>query len=174
MADLTERLAKISLIVSDVDGVLANGITLLDSGMEAKIFNVKDGFGFKMAKHAGMQTAILTARVCEAVAKRAKMLSIDYYEAGHSNKLPALLHIMASANVTESEVLYVGDDIPDLICKQGVGVFAAPLDAASRVLREADMITTVQGGQGVIREVVEAVLQAKKILTETENFFIGV
>lgn len=171
---LAKKLRAIKLIVLDVDGVLTEGAIVYGSGgLELKTFNVQDGFGITMAQHAGLKFGILTGRVSETVARRAKELHFDYYESGHFYKKDALIGIMTDAGLTRDEVLYMGDDILDLVCQPQVGVFVAPQNARDRVKSSADWVTKAQGGCGAVREMIDGLLAAQHKLKESEDYFIG-
>lgn len=168
-----ERCAAIRLMVLDVDGVLSDGsITYAGEETEIKAFNVQDGFGITLARQAGIKTAILTGRIAAPVKRRAAELKFDYYEAGHFNKEQALHQIMQQAKVARDEVLYMGDDILDLVCRPHVGVFVAPANANARVQSQADWVTQLRGGHGAVREMINTVLQQQGKLEATENYFI--
>lgn len=171
--DLTSKLKAIRLIVMDVDGVLSDGsIIYHDLTSEIKAFNVQDGFGITLARRAGLLTAILTGRVSPMVERRAKELKIDFYEAGHFHKAPAMLQLSIKSQMKPNEILYIGDDILDLSCRPYVGLFVAPSNARNRVKQEADWVTKDSGGRGAVREVIDTVLQAKGSLEYTENSFL--
>lgn len=170
---LNYRLSLIELIVLDVDGVLTDGrIMYHGNGDEIKAFNVLDGFGITMARHSKIKTAILTGRISSSVKRRALELKFDYYEAGHFNKTNALKGIINQAQMKQSQVLYMGDDILDLVCLPYVAVLAAPLNAHTRVKEHADWISTRPGGSGAVREVIDLILAAKGSLRECEDHFL--
>ena len=171
---LKEKLNAIQVIVLDVDGVLSDGrIILHGEGEEIKEFHVQDGFGITLAKQAGLKTAILTGRISPPVAKRAKELKFDFYEAGHFHKAPALNELMQKNGWQRDQVLYMGDDILDLVCQPLVGVFVAPANANKRVKQQADWITENAGGFGAVREMIDELLEARGQLTATENIFLS-
>jgi 3-deoxy-D-manno-octulosonate 8-phosphate phosphatase (KDO 8-P phosphatase) len=160
--------------VLDVDGVLTDGSIIYAGGeLDVKVFHVQDGFGITLAKKAGLLMGVLTGRVAAAVERRVKELKFDYYECGHFHKHNALQNMIRSAGVDKSEVLYMGDDILDLPCISGVGVFVAPDNAMNRVKQEATWVTSKQGGDGAVREMINALLDAQGLLQSTEEFFIG-
>lgn len=170
---LQRKLAGIKLLVLDVDGVLTDGsIIYAEANADIKAFHVQDGFGITMARHAGLKTAVLTGRVASAVERRVKELGIDYYECGHFHKQNALQAIIRAAEVSVSEVLYMGDDILDLALLPFVGVFAAPANAQARVKSAAAWVTTRAGGNAAVREMINAVLEAKGLLHSVEDFFL--
>lgn len=167
-----DLLSPIKLIILDVDGVLAKNVIYAGTAQELKMFNTKDGFGITMCRKVGIKTGVLTGRSSEPVHVRMSELKLDYYAHGHFNKEQALLDMIKEAGVNKEEILYMGDDILDLVCQQHVGVFACPADAVQRVMHDADFVAQKNGGEGCVREVIEAVLNAKGILRDTENQFI--
>ncbi len=173
-AQLKQKLRNIKLIVLDVDGVLTDGAIILDGkDSDTKRFHTLDGFGITLAKQAGIRFGIITGRVSDAVERRVDELKIDYYECGHFYKQEALQGIIASASLTSEQVLYMGDDVLDLVCKPQVGVFVAPANAAARVQQEADWITNRKGGDAAVREMIEVLLDVQGLLKSTEDYFIG-
>ena len=171
---LKQKLQRIKLIVLDVDGVLTNGAIIL-SGLDSdtKQFNAQDGFGITLARQAGIRFGILTGRTSDAVKRRVKELKIDYYECGHFYKQDALQAMINDAALSAEQVLYMGDDILDLVCKPHVGVFVAPANAMNRVKQNADWVTQRKGGDAAVREVIEVLLEAQGLLKITEDYFIG-
>ncbi|MFQ5587674.1 MAG: KdsC family phosphatase [Nitrospiria bacterium] len=171
---LKEKFRPVRLIVLDVDGVLTNGaITYAGGDTEIKAFHVQDGFGITMARHAGLKFAVLTGRVSDTVARRVAELEFDYYESGHFYKKDALIGMIRDAGLENHEVLYMGDDILDLVCRPHVGLFIAPNNALSRVKAEADWVTEKSGGSGAVREMINVLLEAQGKLKASEDYFIG-
>jgi len=172
--ELKQKLCAIKLVVLDVDGVLTDGAIIYAGGdTDVKEFHVQDGFGITLARQAGLKFAVLTGRTSDAVQRRVTELKFDYYECGHFYKQDALQEIINDAGLTKNEVLYMGDDILDLVCAPYVGVFIAPANALPRVQQEADWVTTRKGGDTAVREMIDTVLEAQNTLTKTENYFIG-
>ena len=168
------KLRDIKLIVLDVDGVLTDGsIIYAEDDTDIKSFHVQDGFGITLARQAGLQLGVLTGRVSTAVKRRVKELKFNYYECGHFYKQEALQDMIKAAGVNQSEVLYMGDEILDLVCLPHIGVFVAPANAQSRVKQDAHWITERAGGNAAVREVINTVLDAQDKLTSTEDFFIN-
>jgi 3-deoxy-D-manno-octulosonate 8-phosphate phosphatase (KDO 8-P phosphatase) len=172
--DLQKKLRDIKLIVLDVDGVLTDGaITYAGGDTDIKAFHVQDGFGVTLARQAGLKFAVLTGRTSDAVKRRVTELRFDYYECGHFYKQDALKEIIDKAGLKKENVLYMGDDILDLVCAPFVGVFVAPDNALPRVKQDADWVTTRKGGDTAVREMIDSLLDAQEKLTSTEDYFIG-
>jgi 3-deoxy-D-manno-octulosonate 8-phosphate phosphatase (KDO 8-P phosphatase) len=173
-SELKQQLQKIQLIVLDVDGVLTDGaIILAGKDSDTKAFHVQDGFGVTLARQAGLRFGILTGRTSDAVARRVQELKIDYYECGHFYKQDALSEMIKTADLSAEQVLYMGDDVLDLVCKPVVGVFVAPANAVTRVKQDAHWVTQRNGGDAAVREMIDIVLDAQGVLTVTEDYFIG-
>lgn len=172
--DLKKKLSVIKLIVLDVDGVLTDGAIIYSGGdTDIKAFHVQDGFGITLAQKAGLQFAVLTGRTSDAVKRRVTELKFDYYECGHFYKRDALKEIINKAGLKKENVLYMGDDILDLVCAPYVGVFVAPDNALTRVKQNADWVTIRKGGDTAVREMIDALLDVQGTLTSTEDYFIG-
>ena len=173
-SELKQQLQKIQLIVLDVDGVLTDGaIILAGKGSDTKAFHVQDGFGITLAKQAGIRFGILTGRTSDAVSRRVQELKIDYYECGHFYKQDALREMIKTAGLRSEQVLYMGDDVLDLVCKPEVGIFVAPANAVTRVKQDAHWITQRKGGDTAVREMIDTLLEVQGVLTATEDYFIG-
>ncbi|MFA5627508.1 MAG: HAD hydrolase family protein [Thiohalomonadaceae bacterium] len=170
---MQERLHAIKLIVLDVDGVLTDGsITYAEDHSDIKSFHVQDGFGITLARQAGLQLGVLTGRSAKAVQRRVDELKFDFYEHGHFYKQDALQDMIKAANVTRDEVLYMGDDVLDLVCLPYVGVFVAPANAQARARQAASWVTERRGGDAAVREMINTLLAAQNKLKETEDYFL--
>jgi 3-deoxy-D-manno-octulosonate 8-phosphate phosphatase (KDO 8-P phosphatase) len=153
---------QIEMILSDVDGVLTDGLIHLDSqGNEAKTFNARDGLAIKSWQEAGFQFGIITARSSTVVQRRAAELGIRIVQQGCEAKLPAARSIANEHGWRLDQVCYIGDDLPDLPVIQEVGLGVAVADAAPEVRRAADLVMQRSGGAGAVRELVEILLKAK-------------
>ena len=171
---LQDKLRKIKLIVLDVDGVLTDGaIIYAGASIDTKEFHVQDGFGITLGRQAGLQFAVLTGRTSDAVKRRVTELKFDYYECGHFYKQDALQEMIRKAGLEAEQVLYMGDDILDLVCKPHVGLFVAPANALPRVQQEADWVTQRRGGDTAVREMIDTLLEVQGLLKSTEDYFIG-
>ncbi len=161
-SELAARLRAVKMLVTDVDGVMTDGSIIFDAnGSELKIFNVRDGSGIKFLKRSGIQTAILSARECPAVRHRAENLGMDYCITGAVDKLPAYRKLLAETGLSDADICYVGDDLPDIPPMRAAGLPVAVADAADPVHQFAAYVTTARGGSGAIREVAEMILKAQ-------------
>jgi 3-deoxy-D-manno-octulosonate 8-phosphate phosphatase (KDO 8-P phosphatase) len=157
---------RIRLVGLDVDGVLTEGgIYLGDvdgARLEFRRFDILDGLGIKMMQRAGIEVAIITGRVSEAVAFRALELGItDLVQDKHARKLPALRRLLTAKGMGLHEVAFVGDDLPDLAVLRVVGLPVVVANCTEDVARLGAVRLTRNGGRGAVREFAEALLRAR-------------
>ncbi|HET8775700.1 MAG TPA: HAD-IIIA family hydrolase [Thermoanaerobaculia bacterium] len=154
--------ADIRLIISDVDGVWTDGrIIYAGERNEIKEFNVRDGLAAKLAQRAGITVALLTSRSSHALERRARELGIHELHQGAGNKLEAAERLAQRLGVPFDQILYAGDDLPDLAPMTRVGISAAPSDAAPEVRGVATWKLDAAGGAGAFRELVERLLRER-------------
>jgi 3-deoxy-D-manno-octulosonate 8-phosphate phosphatase (KDO 8-P phosphatase) len=160
---LEARLQRVELILSDVDGVLTDGGLFYDAhGSETKKFHVRDGLGIKLWQRAGFKFGLVTARTSNIVRMRANELGLDLVRQGHENKLPIVEQILAEFEYSPEQLCFIGDDLTDLACLQYAGVGATVADAAHELREEADFVTSLPGGRGAVRELVETLLKSQQ------------
>lgn len=165
--EIKSKFQKIKLAAFDVDGVMTNGgLIYLQDGSEAKVFNAKDGLGLSMLNKAGIITAIITAKNSPIVQKRAQDLNITKVFLGQKNKKVALDELCKEFNLKYEEILYMGDDLPDLEVLKSTGISACPNDAVDEVKEICNCICAKNGGCGAVREVCDEILKAKNVTFE--------
>lgn len=165
---LKERCLRLKLILTDVDGVMTDGtIFILPTGEEARVFNVRDGYGVILAHAAGLETGIITGRSSNAVTERARTLGMSVVKQGSLDKIRLFEEILAEKSLAPHEVAYIGDDYPDLPILQRVGLSATPADAPMALKEAAFMVMESAGGRGAVREFIEAILRAREALVPT-------
>ncbi len=153
-------LAKIKMLIMDVDGVLTDGTIIINAdGTESKRFSLRDGHGIKMWHRAGLKSAIISGRSSEATIVRAQQLSIEHVLQGCKKKLPAFESFLAKVGLNAVEVAYIGDDHLDLPIVRRAGLGVAVADAAAELKQIADFVTKAAGGGGAVREVIEHILK---------------
>ena len=158
---MEEKLAKIKLLLLDVDGVLTNGQIIYDNqGNELKAFDVKDGHGLKLLQRAGIKIGIITGRSSEVVQLRARELGIEILYQGALQKLDPYLEILAEQGLTDNQVAYVGDDIIDLPILRRAGFSATVADAVPDMFPLVDYVASRPGGRGAVREICDLLLRA--------------
>lgn len=160
--EIESRLARVRLLILDVDGVLTDGsITLDGDGAEWKTFHVRDGVGLRLWREAGHALAIITGRSSAAVARRAAELGIDVVRQGVGDKLAAAEEILRGFRLDWSETAAIGDDLPDLPVVTRAEVGFAVADACFELRAAATVVTGAPGGRGAVREAVERLLRAR-------------
>ncbi len=153
---------KIKLVLLDVDGVLNDGTLLYTANGEIiSPFNVRDGFAMVQLQKCGIPIGIITGRYSPSLSERFQHLNIKIVYQGTNNKLAAYKEILAKTGLQDSEVVFMGDDIPDLPVLKQVGIPAAPQDAAPEVLAVAKYIAPCPGGRGAVRALAETILKAQ-------------
>jgi 3-deoxy-D-manno-octulosonate 8-phosphate phosphatase (KDO 8-P phosphatase) len=192
------RAKKIRLILFDVDGVLTDGkiwifpapagaqqatqahaaqnedkggFGLLSQTMiEAKGFNAHDGTAFSLARLAGIKTGLITKRISETVALRARDLKLEHVHQGIQDKLTCFEEILKQENLKAAEAAFVGDDVIDLPVMRTCGLAIAVANARREVKKEAHVVTEHNGGDGAARDAVEYILKAqgkwKRVVSE--------
>lgn len=148
----------------DVDGVLTDGgVWWGPGGQEWKRFAFADIMGVSLARRAGLILALISGEDSPLVDRFAEKLLIRHVIKGCRDKAAALRHFAAEANLDPGQICYMGDDVNDLAAMAVAGFSAAPASASPDVLAQASMITRASGGQGAVREVVDALLAARGI-----------
>ena len=165
MADATEleeRLARVQLLLLDVDGVLTDGgVTWTDAGVEQKTFNIRDGLGLRLWQRVGGRVGIVTGRSSRVVQLRAEELGIGIVRQGVEDKLEAAAGIVAACGLSWERTAFIGDDLPDLPVVMRCGLGVAVADACPELAAAAALVTTLPGGRGAVREVVEMMIRAR-------------
>ncbi len=160
--ELRSRFARIRLLAMDVDGVLTDGGLLYSStGEEHKRFHISDGLGIVLLRLFGVRVAWISGRSHHGVERRAKDLGVDYLLQGIRDKEAALIQLSEHCGMPLSEIAYIGDDWNDLLAFRAAGVRVAVANAAVEVKAAADLITQYSGGEGAVREVCMALLDAR-------------
>lgn len=155
-------IARIRLLVLDVDGVLTDGTVLLGAGdEECKAFHTRDGAGLALWRDAGYHITFLTGRGGEAVRRRARELRIPRIWEHVRDKLAAWDEIRAHYGLADHEIAAMGDDIPDLRILRRAGFSACPQDAARDVREIVDFVAPSAGGHGAVRDLVEHLLRER-------------
>jgi 3-deoxy-D-manno-octulosonate 8-phosphate phosphatase (KDO 8-P phosphatase) len=172
---ILEKAKDIKLLACDIDGVLTRGeILILNSGEEVKIWNVKDGMGYSLLSKMSykVKTAWITGRGSIQIQNRAKDMKIDYLVQNCMNKKEALEEIAKKENLDLSQISYIGDDIVDVPVLKAVGLSSCPADACADAKEAAVFILSLNGGEGLVREMIEIIMKAsgewKKVLERFE------
>ena len=161
---LKDKIKKISLIISDVDGVLTNGTVFIgDDGTEFKQFNVEDGAGVAFAHLASIPVVLISGRNSKATSIRAEELKIEHCLQGNLDKTTPYKEVCEIYNTSSENIAYIGDGLIDIPVMVKSGLSIAPKNAHPSVKELSDYITETSGGEGVLREVVELILKEQGI-----------
>jgi 3-deoxy-D-manno-octulosonate 8-phosphate phosphatase (KDO 8-P phosphatase) len=167
-ASVRKRAKQIKVLLMDVDGTITTGaVTLLSqkdgTALEIKTFDAHDGQGLSLVRTAGIRTGVITGRGSPALQQRARELDIEFVYEHQPHKIAAYEEILKKTGVKESEVAFLGDDLPDLPVMRRVGLAVAVGDATLEVKLAAHFVTKAIGGKGAARELVELILKSKGI-----------
>lgn len=163
-----EKLKNITAFVLDVDGVLTNGNLLLtESGEQLRQFNIKDGFALQLAVKKGFKIAVISGARSKGVEARMKGLGITDVFLGVDSKVEVYQKFLKDSAIQSEEVLFIGDDIPDLRLMQMAGLAACPADAVEEIKALADYISPRVGGDACVRDIVEKVLKIQGLWDNT-------
>jgi len=158
--------AEIKLFLSDVDGTMTDaGMYYSESGEEVKKFNTRDGKGFELLRKSGIKVGIITSENTDIVSNRAEKLKVDFLYQGveHNGKLDIVKKICKSEKINLKNVAYIGDDINCMELLTEVGLSACPYDATESVKNIPNIkVLTKKGGDGVVRELIDIILQRMK------------
>lgn len=165
-------LKRIRAVIFDIDGVLsAQTITLHPSGDPLRTVNIKDGYALQYAVKCGLHVVILSGAHTESLRKRYEGLGIKDIYLKAALKMPIYEEIKKKYELTDEEVLYMGDDIPDLEVMRNCGCPCCPADAAPEVIDASVYVSKCQGGQGCARDVLEQVLRAQDLWLKDDKAF---
>jgi 3-deoxy-D-manno-octulosonate 8-phosphate phosphatase (KDO 8-P phosphatase) len=154
---LKSRLENIKLLVLDVDGVMTDGgMYFTESGDQFKKFNTKDGMAILHLTKSDFQVAIISSGFRgESVHRRAEMLGIQHCTVSRDSKMDTLNKLCSTLGIGLENVAMIGDDVNDLAVMKKIGLAACPRDAVNSVKQVCDIILTLKGGQGCVREFID-------------------
>lgn len=166
-------LTKIRAIIFDVDGVLSRQtITLHADGTPLRTANIKDGYAIQLAVKLGLRIAIMTGARVESIRTRYESLGMsDDIYTGCSVKIKTYETFLSKYNLCDEEVMYMGDDVPDLQVMHRVGCPVCPHDACPEVQEVSIYISHINGGEGCARDVIEQTLRAKGLWKMNDTAF---
>ena len=183
------RASKIKLLLFDVDGVLTDGKLFFipnarqsdqslpelsaQGSTEFKGFHAHDGVAISLARLAGIKTGLITKRISETVAIRARDLKLEYVRQGIQDKRTAFEEIVQEEGLKPEEAAFVGDDVIDLPAMRAAGLAIAVQNARAEVKQEAHYITPHAGGDGALRDAVEFILKAQGKWKKIVEDYIG-
>lgn len=165
-------LSQIRAVFFDVDGVLSKEtISLHPSGEPMRTVNTKDGYAIQHAIKHGILIAIITGANTDAIKKRYERLGMTEIHQGAARKIDVYELLCIKYNLKDSEVMYMGDDIPDYEVMQRCGLPVCPADAAPEIMAISKYISNRNGGEGCCRDVLEQVLKVHKLWMHNAEAF---
>jgi 3-deoxy-D-manno-octulosonate 8-phosphate phosphatase (KDO 8-P phosphatase) len=171
MKNFKEQLHKVKAFAFDIDGVFTDGIIIIHpSGELLRTSNTRDGYAVHKAVKLGFPVAIISGGTSESVRERFRGIGVTDIYLGVSDKVEALDDFRFKYGIELSEILFMGDDLPDYEVMQKVGFPTCPADAAPEIVGISDYISTFPGGKGCVRDVIEQVLKLKGLWLLDKNF----
>jgi len=171
MENFKTKLTRVKAIVLDVDGVLTDGsVTLMPDGEQVRVMNIKDGYALQLAVKKGYKVAIISGGRSEMVRKRLNGLGITDIYLGAHTKIDVYKELLEIYSLTDDEILYMGDDIPDYEVMKRVGVPTCPNDAAQEIKDICLYVSYNKGGKGAVRDVLEQVMKVQGKWFDDDGF----
>jgi 3-deoxy-D-manno-octulosonate 8-phosphate phosphatase (KDO 8-P phosphatase) len=171
MENFKTKLTRVKAIVLDVDGVLTDGsVTLMPDGEQVRVMNIKDGYALQLAVKKGYKVAIISGGRSEMVRKRLNGLGITDVYLGAHTKIDVYKELLEIYSLTDDDILYMGDDIPDYEVMKRVGVPTCPNDAAQEIKDICLYISYNKGGKGAVRDVIEQVMKVQNNWFDDDGF----
>lgn len=150
----------ITTFIFDFDGVMTDGTVFCDfDGHPLRATNVKDGYALQLASKLGYNVALISGAVCPSTIVRMNSLGVTDVFTGSPDKVQKLEEYMKEKGLHPEEIVFMGDDIPDLRVMQRVGLPACPADAVPEVKSISRFISEKPGGKGAVRDLIERVLK---------------
>jgi 3-deoxy-D-manno-octulosonate 8-phosphate phosphatase (KDO 8-P phosphatase) len=157
-----QKLKEITTFIFDVDGVLTDGsVQVTDNGQSLRTFNIKDGYAMQLAVKKGYNLCIISGGDGIAMGKRFFNLGITDVFLGSGDKVSIFEQYLSDKKITAGEVLYMGDDIPDLHVMKLVGLATCPADAVEEIKAVSTFISPYPGGKTAVRDVIEKVMKVQ-------------
>lgn len=161
----------ITTFVFDYDGVMTDGKVYSDhDGNPWRATNVKDGYALQLASKLGYNVAVISGAICPSMITRMNSLGVNDVFTGIPNKVLKLNEYMAEKGLKKEEIVFMGDDIPDIRVMQSVGLAACPADAVDEVKEISAYVSPKGGGKGCVRDLIEQVLKTHGKWMGTEAY----
>lgn len=172
MSKIPQDLSHIKALLFDVDGVLSRQtISLDEEGNPIRTANVRDGYAIRQASNNGLIVGIISGGYSESIPKRYRAFGMQHIYMQSANKMVSLDDFIEKTGIRAEEILFCGDDVPDILVMERVGFAVAPRDASPDVKAVADYISPIAGGEGVARDLIEQILRMKGLwMHNTEAF----
>jgi len=162
MGNFKEEIARIRAFVFDVDGVFTTGdITVFPDGDFIRTYNSKDGYGVALALRKGYKVAIISGGHGKTLETRFRRLNVTAIYTQVQDKVDTLKEFMAEHGLEREEVIFMGDDLPDIEAMQYCGLAVSPADAVPEVIEVSHYVSRFDGGRGCVRDIIEQVMRAR-------------
>lgn len=162
MGNFKEDIACVKAFVFDVDGVMTDGgIIPTPDGDFIRRYYAKDGYAMAYAIREGYKICVISGGRGEMLRRRLEMLGVERMYLNCMDKITAIKEFMSDNGLAAEEVIYMGDDIPDLECMRVVGIPVCPADACMEVIEASRYVSEYNGGYGAVRDIVEQVLRVQ-------------
>jgi 3-deoxy-D-manno-octulosonate 8-phosphate phosphatase (KDO 8-P phosphatase) len=160
MSNFKEDLVRVKAFIFDIDGVLSQQTIGLNAfGVPNRTVNLRDGYAIQLAVKKGYIIGVISGSKSKEYQKRLKLLGIKDIYLSSRNKLENFRNFIRKYNLNKSDVLFMGDDIPDFEVMKEAGIPVCPSDADSEIKQVASYISDRKGGEGCVRDVIEQVLR---------------
>src|ERR1700712_6040665 len=160
MESFLSKLKEITTFVFDVDGVLTDGsVFVTEDGLQSRAFNIKDGYALQLAVKCGYNVCTVSGSRSKSAVYRLNSLGIKDVYMGIHTKIEKLKVYLEEKHISPENVLYMGDDIPDLEVMKFVGLAVCPADAVEEIKAVSNYVSYCAGGKGCARDVIEKVLK---------------
>jgi 3-deoxy-D-manno-octulosonate 8-phosphate phosphatase (KDO 8-P phosphatase) len=171
MANFKEDLVNVKAFVFDIDGVLSlQTINLNSFGVPNRTINLRDGYAVQLAVKKGYHIGVISGSNSKEYKKRLKSLGVTDIYLNSSTKLDHFNAFLKKHNLNKTEVLFMGDDIPDFEVMKETGIAVCPSDADSEIKQVAAYISDKRGGEGCVRDVIEQVLRLHNNWLDSNSF----
>jgi 3-deoxy-D-manno-octulosonate 8-phosphate phosphatase (KDO 8-P phosphatase) len=171
MTNFKEDLVNIKAFIFDLDGVLSlQTITLNSFGVPNRTVNLRDGYALQLAIKKGYKVAVITGSNCKEYSRRLKLLGISDIYLNSRTKVEHFNSFLKKYSLSSTEVLYMGDDIPDFEVMKKSGVAVCPADADSEIKQISIYISDKKGGEGCVRDIIEQVLRLNNKWMDSDAF----
>lgn len=175
MGNFKEDVARVEALVFDVDGVMTDGgIIPTADGDFIRRYYAKDGYAIAYAIREGYKICVISGGRGEMLRRRLEMLGVTRIYLNCMDKTAAMAEFIADYNLNPENIIYMGDDIPDLECMRMVGIPVCPADAAMEVIEASRYVSEFNGGYGAVRDIVEQVLRAQNSWAKNLKGVLGV
>lgn len=159
--ELGVRLARVRLLLCDVDGILTDGTVFMGGGMEYKRYGIRDGLGLRLLQKCGVKVGWVSARPSESTRQRAEDLKIDFLIQSTESKVAGTRRLLDEHGFVWEDVAFMGDDVVDLGMLRRAGLAISVPDGIAEARALAHYVTRAAAGHGAVREVAELILKAQ-------------